>query len=264
MRNSSTYVQQRTVILVYDGAGLASSESTIATCMYVCSMYVEMVSTYKSYHFNTKHLLVRLTIDNEDLNYCTNQYLFTRKEQMTKYTLKRCSVDASCTTRPPFLVDLIFHSIPFDSIVRFRSSRDEEDGVLVAKEGEMEKRKVQEAVAEWQAEKRRRVEDGEEEADGDDDDEDVQDVQVRFFFFFGVPACVLLCLYLCRHILAVASRSTLLLDGLCRHFLLGFQFGVFFWVSSCYDYLQVLHSLRRMYIIVIYCCFLVCIYCFGN
>lgn len=58
--------------------------------------------------------------------------------------------------------------------------RDEEDGVLVAKEGEMEKRKVQEAAAEWQAEKRRRVEDGEE-VDGDGDDEDVQDVQVCVF-----------------------------------------------------------------------------------
>ena len=56
--------------------------------------------------------------------------------------------------------------------------------MLVAKEGEMEKRKVQEAVAEWQAEKRRRVEDGEEvDGDDDDDDEDVQDVQVRLSFF---------------------------------------------------------------------------------
>ncbi|CAM9430475.1 unnamed protein product [Pylaiella littoralis] len=54
--------------------------------------------------------------------------------------------------------------------------RDEEDGVLVAKEAVTEKRKVQEAVLEWQAEKRRRVEDGEEE-EGGADDEDVQDVQ---------------------------------------------------------------------------------------
>ena len=46
----------------------------------------------------------------------------------------------------------------------------------------MEKRKVQEAVSEWQAEKRRRLEDGEEEAGGDADDEDVQDVQVRCVF----------------------------------------------------------------------------------
>lgn len=46
----------------------------------------------------------------------------------------------------------------------------------------MEKRKVQEAVAEWQAEKRRRMEDGEEEVGGDADDEDVQDVQVRVCF----------------------------------------------------------------------------------
>lgn len=73
---------------------------------------------------------------------------------------------------------VFFDWLVFDLI----SSRDEEDGVLVAKEGEMEKRKVQETVAEWQAEKRRRVEDGEE-VDGDGDDEDVQDVQVRFFFF---------------------------------------------------------------------------------
>lgn len=58
--------------------------------------------------------------------------------------------------------------------------RDEEDGVLVAKETVMEKRKVQEAVSEWQAEKRRRVEDGEEEVGGDADDEDVQDVQVCY------------------------------------------------------------------------------------
>lgn len=43
----------------------------------------------------------------------------------------------------------------------------------------MEKRKVQSAVSEWQAEKRRRLEDGEEEVGGDADDEDVQDVQVR-------------------------------------------------------------------------------------
>lgn len=57
--------------------------------------------------------------------------------------------------------------------------RDEEDGVLVAKEAVMEKRKVQSAVSEWQAEKRRRLEDGEEEVGGDADDEDVQDVQVR-------------------------------------------------------------------------------------
>lgn len=58
--------------------------------------------------------------------------------------------------------------------------RDEEDGVLVAKEAVMEKRKVQEAVSAWQAEKRRRVEDGEEEEGGEGgaDDEDVQDVQV--------------------------------------------------------------------------------------
>lgn len=42
----------------------------------------------------------------------------------------------------------------------------------------MEKRKVEEAVAEWQAEKRRRVEDGEEEVGGEADDDDVEDVQV--------------------------------------------------------------------------------------
>lgn len=39
----------------------------------------------------------------------------------------------------------------------------------------MEKQKIQEAVAEWRAEKRRRDED----VDQDGDDEDVQDVQVR-------------------------------------------------------------------------------------
>lgn len=57
-------------------------------------------------------------------------------------------------------------------------SRDEEDGILVAKEAVMEKRKVEEAVSDWQAEKRRRIEDGEEGVGGDGDDEDVQDVQV--------------------------------------------------------------------------------------
>lgn len=44
----------------------------------------------------------------------------------------------------------------------------------------MEKRKVQQAVAEWQAEKRRRVEDGEEGMEGHADEEDVQDVQVQY------------------------------------------------------------------------------------
>lgn len=61
---------------------------------------------------------------------------------------------------------------------RPRVRRDEEDGILVAKEAAMEKRKVQQAVAEWQAEKRRRVEDGEEGVGGDANEEDVQDVQV--------------------------------------------------------------------------------------
>ncbi len=57
----------------------------------------------------------------------------------------------------------------------------------------MEKRKVQEAVAEWQAEKRRRVEDGEEEeVGGDADDEDVQDVQVRVCFPKHVVSPVLI------------------------------------------------------------------------
>lgn len=59
----------------------------------------------------------------------------------------------------------------------------------------MEKRKVQEAVSEWQAEKRRRVEDGEEGAEGDANDEDVQDVQVwqrrpTLFSFFTATALV--------------------------------------------------------------------------
>ena len=58
--------------------------------------------------------------------------------------------------------------------------------MLVAKEGEMEKRKVQHAVAEWHSEKRRRVEDGEEVAgDGVGDDEDVEDVQVRCWLWFS-------------------------------------------------------------------------------
>lgn len=57
-------------------------------------------------------------------------------------------------------------------------ARDEEDGILVAKEAVAEKRKVEEAVAKWKAEKRRREEDGEEQP-GEADDEDVQDVQVR-------------------------------------------------------------------------------------
>lgn len=83
--------------------------------------------------------------------------------------------------------------------------------MLVAKEGEMEKRKVQEAVAEWQAEKRRRVEDGEE-ADGEeDDDEDVQDVQVRFFFLriFKPPAfgCVRLPVRGCFTLFCDFSRA---------------------------------------------------------
>lgn len=47
----------------------------------------------------------------------------------------------------------------------------------MAKEAVVEKRKVEEAVAEWQAAKRRREEDGEEEPENADD-EDVQDVQV--------------------------------------------------------------------------------------
>lgn len=57
--------------------------------------------------------------------------------------------------------------------------RDEEDGILVAKEAIMEKRKVQQAVGEWEAKKRQRVEDGEEGVEGDADEEDVQDVQVH-------------------------------------------------------------------------------------
>lgn len=47
----------------------------------------------------------------------------------------------------------------------------------MAKEAFAEKRKVEEAVAEWKAEKRRREEDGEEQPE-EADDEDVQDVQV--------------------------------------------------------------------------------------
>lgn len=67
--------------------------------------------------------------------------------------------------------------------------RDEEDGILVAKEAAMEKRKVQEAVSAWQAEKRRRVEDGEKE-EGGADDEDVQDVQVQqYATSLCVPVC---------------------------------------------------------------------------
>lgn len=54
----------------------------------------------------------------------------------------------------------------------------------------MEKRKVQEAVAEWQAEKRRRVEDGEEEA-GEADDDDVEDVQVCLHDYTFTPLSIL-------------------------------------------------------------------------
>lgn len=53
-----------------------------------------------------------------------------------------------------------------------------------------EKRKVQEAVLEWQAEKRRRVEDGEEE-EGGADDEDVQDVQVQLVCYSMCCMCFL-------------------------------------------------------------------------
>ncbi|CAM9438833.1 unnamed protein product [Discosporangium mesarthrocarpum] len=56
--------------------------------------------------------------------------------------------------------------------------RDEEDGVLVAKEAIMEKRKIEEAEEEWRAEKRRREEEGEERGEdtvgGESEDEDVQ------------------------------------------------------------------------------------------
>lgn len=47
----------------------------------------------------------------------------------------------------------------------------------MAKEAEVEKRRIQEAVSEWEAEKRRRVQDGEATVD---DDEDMQDVQVQY------------------------------------------------------------------------------------
>lgn len=56
--------------------------------------------------------------------------------------------------------------------------RDEEDGILVAKEAVMEKRKLEDAVKAWEARKRRRDEDGGQKQE-DTDDEDVQDVQVR-------------------------------------------------------------------------------------
>lgn len=49
----------------------------------------------------------------------------------------------------------------------------------------MEKRKVQQAVAEWEAEKRQRIEDGEEGVEGDADEEDVQDVQVQYMHLPG-------------------------------------------------------------------------------
>lgn len=49
----------------------------------------------------------------------------------------------------------------------------------MAKEAEVEKRRIQEAVSEWEAEKRRRVQDGEAD-DDDDDEEDMQDVQVQY------------------------------------------------------------------------------------
>lgn len=48
----------------------------------------------------------------------------------------------------------------------------------MAKEAEVEKRRIQEAVTEWESEKRRRVQDGE--ANVDDDEEDMQDVQVQY------------------------------------------------------------------------------------
>lgn len=67
------------------------------------------------------------------------------------------------------------------------AGRDEEDGILVSKEAAMEKRKVQEAVMEWQDLKRRRMEDGADE--GDVDDEDVQDVQVRVAFYKVLLEC---------------------------------------------------------------------------
>lgn len=64
-------------------------------------------------------------------------------------------------------------------------NRDEEDGILVAKEAIMEKRKVQQAVEEWEAEKRQRIEDGEEGVEGGADEEDVQDVQVQYMHVPG-------------------------------------------------------------------------------
>lgn len=48
----------------------------------------------------------------------------------------------------------------------------------MAKEAEVEKRRIQEAVTEWESEKRRRVQDGE--TNVDDDEEDMQDVQVQY------------------------------------------------------------------------------------
>lgn len=60
--------------------------------------------------------------------------------------------------------------------------RDEEDGILLAKEAVMENIKIEEAVKQWKAAKRQREEDGEEQPE-DADDEDVQDVQVRFTTF---------------------------------------------------------------------------------
>ena len=47
----------------------------------------------------------------------------------------------------------------------------------MAKEAVVEKRRIEEAVSEWEAEKRRKIQDGEQVVE--DDDDDVEDVQVR-------------------------------------------------------------------------------------